>query len=230
MAAGSPAGAVAKKGGVINIADVQPIRAGSRPLSLGMALEAKIGIALDEHLRIDGAVRIVANDAAFAQRRVFENERPGLLPMALRAILVLPRHGQPARGFHDVHSVRVMALDTAHLSFNHRVMLRKMKFRADFLMALKARFGIFPRIDNELFLAAAAGHGDVLAPGPVAGFAAGLAGHFGIFQAQARMRARRKDAGDIGMTIQTRLVPDVSGALDLKGRNDRPVGGTGIEQ
>jgi hypothetical protein len=123
-----------------------------------------------------------------------------------------------------------MALDTIHFSLNHRVMLGKMKLRAGFLMALKARLRVFPWINNELFLAAATCHGDVLAPGAVTRFAAGSAWHFGIFHAQPRMRTGRKNTGDAGMAIQTRLIADVSGALDLKRHDDRTVGRTGIEQ
>ena len=195
-----------------------------------MALEAKVGVALDEHLGVDGTVGIVADGATFAECCVFEDEGPGLFAMALRAVFVDARHGQAARRFHDIHAVRVVALDTAHFSFNDRVMLRKVEFRASFLVALKARFGVFPGINNKFFLTTTAGRGDVLAAGAVTGFTAGLAGHFGIIDAQTCVRAGGKNAGDIGMTIQAGLVSDVSGAFDLQRGNDCPVGGTGIEQ
>lgn len=230
MTARSPAGAVAEKSGVVDIANKQPGDASDRLLALGMAFEAKVGVALDEHLGVDGTVRVVADGATFTERRMFEDEGTGLFAMALRAVFVDARHGQATRWFHDVHAVRVVALDAVHFSFNDRVMLRKVEFGTSFLVALKARFGIFARIDNKFFLTTTAGHGDVFAAGAVAGFTAGLPVHLGIIDAQAGVRAGGKNAGDIGMTIQAGLVADVSCAFDLQWGNDCPVGGAGIKQ
>ena len=103
-----------------------------------------------------------------------------------------------------------------------------MEFRADFLVALEAGFGVFARIDDKFVLAPAAGHGDVLAARPVTGFTAVLRRN--VLQVQARMRTGRKDPGYIGMAIEARFVADVRGSFNLQGHDDRSVSGAGIEQ
>jgi hypothetical protein len=227
MAAGRPAGAVAQEGAVVNITEK---KRSARGLCLGVAFDAQIVIALHEHLGIDGTVRVMADRAAFAQRGVLENERAGLFAMTLGAILVLPRHGEPAGGLHDIHPVGIVALHAIHFAFNDRMMLREVKFGPGFLMTLEAGFRVLAGIDDEFFESAAAGHGDVLAAWAMTGFAAALAGHSGIGDAQPGVRTAGEDAGNVGMTIHARLVADVSRAFDLQRSNDFPVGGTGIEQ
>jgi len=64
----------------------------------------------------------------------------------------------------------------------------------------------------------------------MAGFAAVLAGHLGVFDPQPRVGTGRKHVGDVRMTVGAGFVPDVGGAFDLKGNDDCPVGGTGIQQ
>jgi len=228
MATRRPTGAITHERAVIHIADIDT-SAGSRALRLGVAFKAQIGIPLHQHLRVDGAVRIVADGAAFAHRGVLENHGARLFPMALGAILIQARHGEPARRFHDVHPVGIVTLDATHFAFNDRVMLREMEFRPDFLVALEAAFGIFARVDNEFFQPAAASHGDVFAAGTMTRFAAALAGHVGSGETQPCMRARRKHAGDIGMAIEASLVSDVSCALDLERGHHRPIGRTGVQ-
>src|SRR6185437_9100336 len=183
VATSGPAGAVAKERGVIDVAD-KNFAGSHRVRHLGVAFEAKIGIPFHEHFGVDGAVRVVANGAAFAQGGMFENEGPGLLAMAGGAVFIHASHGQAAGRFHDVHSVRVVALDATHFAFNDRVMLWKMELRPGFLVAPETGFGILSRVDDEFFQAAASGHGDVFASGAVAGFAAAQAGQGGIRHAQ----------------------------------------------
>lgn len=98
-----------------------------RARRLGVTFQTKIIVPLDKHLRIDRAVRLVASGAALAQRFVFERVRFGLLAVTLRAAFIEARHGQPAFRFHDVHSVRIVALDTIHLRFEDGMMLRQVK-------------------------------------------------------------------------------------------------------
>jgi hypothetical protein len=104
---------------------------------LGVAAEAKIGITFDDHFEVDGAMRTVASDAAFAQCVVREDKRPSLISMARGATLILPRHGQAAGGFHHVHPVRIVALDAIHPAFNNRVVLRKVELGLYVQVALK---------------------------------------------------------------------------------------------
>ena len=127
-------------------------------------------------------MRVVANRAAFAQRGVLEDERPGLLAMTLAAGFVLARHSQASSGLQDVHPMRIMALDAIHLSFKDRMMLGKVELRARFLMALETGFGVLARIQDKFLRTAATGHRDVLAARAVAGLTTVLPGHFGRFQ------------------------------------------------
>jgi len=75
----------------------------------------------------------------------------------------------PRAGFHNVHAVRVMALDAVHLALDDRVVLRQVEFRVGIQVALKGRRRGPCGIDDE-FAASAAYH-DVFAGGAVAGFA-----------------------------------------------------------
>jgi hypothetical protein len=227
VAAGGPAGAVAQECAVVNVTEKNR---SARGLCLGVAFDAQIVIALHEHFGIDRTVRVMADGAAFAQRRVLENERASLFAMTLGAVLVLPRHGQAARRLHDIHPVRIVALHAIHFAFNHRMVLRQVKFSPGFLVTLKAGFRIFAGINDEFLQPAAAGHRDVLAPRAVTRFAAALARHFGVGDPQSRVRAAGKYSRNIGMTIKASLVPDESRAFDLQRGDDFPVGGTGIKQ
>ena len=76
---------------------------------------------------------------------MLEDKWPGLVAMALRATFVLPRHGQPARRFHDVAAVRIMALHAVHVPFDNRMMLRQIKFGVDVEMTLKTGRRILAR-------------------------------------------------------------------------------------
>ena len=68
MAPGGPATAQSQAAGVIPAADEYLTRC----LHLGMAAQAEIRIRLREHLRVHGAVRVVANRASLAHRRMLE--------------------------------------------------------------------------------------------------------------------------------------------------------------
>jgi hypothetical protein len=86
---------------------------------------------LGEQFGINRAVGRVADEAAFAQRRMLEDDRLGLLAVTLPAGLVAPGHGQAARRFVDVQPVRIMALGAIHLFFKDWVMLGKLKLGFD---------------------------------------------------------------------------------------------------
>ena len=137
VASGRPAGPHLQQRGVVGVPDVKAAAGNARALDLRMAPQAKVGVAGYEHFPVDGAMGIVTNGAAFAQRRVLEDEGPGLLAMALRAAFVLPGHGQSAPGFENVTPVRVVALDTGQAAFDDLVMLREAELRLDIQMTLK---------------------------------------------------------------------------------------------
>ena len=227
VAASCPAGAVAKKSGMVNVTDVK-VSDCTRLSHLGVTLDAEIHVTLQEHLCVDGTVRIVADGATLAQSGMLEYVRPRLLSMTGGAIFVQARNCQSTCGFHDVHAMRVVALDTIHFAFENRVMLRQMEFRARFLMALETGCGVVAGIDDEFFEASAAGHDNVLAPRAVAGFTAELAGHVGLFQTHPRVRTGGKHTGNVRMAIRAGFVPNVSSSLDLQRDNDRSIGRTGI--
>ena len=153
--------------------------------------------------------------AALAHGGMLVHNRPGLLAMAVGTRFVQAVHGQSTCGFHDVHAVRIVALDAIHIAFGHGMMLRKSKFRLYFHMASITGLWIFAGIDDEFFLSAAADHRNVLAAGPMTGFAAVLAGHGAVVTAQTRMRAAGKYAADFIVAIGAGLVTDISRPFDL---------------
>lgn len=151
-------------------------------------------------------MRAVANGAAFAHGFVFENKGPRLLPVTLRAVFILPRHRQTTGGFENIRAVWVMALHAIHSVFENGMAVRQLKLGVRFKVALKARCGIFPGIDDEF--SAPAPRRDVLARRAVTRFATGAARQFLLIEMNSRMNASWKFLQDRRMTIGARLVPD----------------------
>ena len=157
---------------------------------LGMTFQAKIGIVLREHFRIGGTMGSVADHAAFAERLVLVNERPGLLAMTLGAGFIQARHGQSAFRLEDVASVRVVALDAIHFIFEHWMMMGKFEFSLLLNVTLKTGGGFPAGIDDEF--AATAPALNMAAAGSVAGFATGSAREFFLIKMDAGMDAAGK--------------------------------------
>ena len=178
-----------------------------------MAFQTEIRIAYGQHLAIDGAVRIVANRAALAQGFVLENKWARLLAMTTGATFVLSRHGQAPSRFENVEAMRIMALDAIHFAFDDWVALRQIELSVSLKMALETCSRVLPRIDDEL--PASAARGDVLASGPMAGFATGLANELGVGKMDPRVRAGGKGSADVGVAIVTRLIADVTCARNF---------------
>jgi len=174
--------------------------------NLRVAFQAKIIVPLYQHLRVDRSVRLMADGAAFPEGFVLEDKWPRLLAMTLRASFVQPRHHQTAGWFVDVHPVRIVTLHAIHLPFADRMMLRQIDFRVRLQMTLQTSGRIASRIYNES--ASPAADRDVPAAGSVTGFAPALSGHFRAFEVHPRMRTRRKNARDVGVTFKARLVAD----------------------
>jgi hypothetical protein len=162
---------------------------------------------------------VVTHGAPFAQGFVFENKWPRLLPMALCAVLIQPRHRQPARWFEYVAAVRIVALDAVHVTFNHWMMLRHAEFRFRLQMALKTRSRVFSRVHNKLTSSSACL--DVLAAGPVAGFAARFAVESGVVDVDTGMGTGGKNSGNIRMTLGTGAIADIGCARDIRRCNNR---------
>jgi hypothetical protein len=186
----------------------------ARPLHLGMAAEAKIGVALNQQLAVYGAMRVVANCASFPQGFVLENERLRLFPVALPTGLVEPCHCQPAGRFLDIHPVRVMALNAVHSGLDYRVVLGEGEFGMDVQVAFKAGRRVFAGIDDESPSAAA--QLDVPATRSMARFAPALAGHGCRFHVKPRVRAGWKHTHVIGVAILASLVAHVVSAGNLQ--------------
>jgi hypothetical protein len=137
---------------------------------------------------------------------VFENEWPRLFAVTLRAILIEPRHRETAGGLENIAAVWVVALDTIHPAFNHRVMLRQVELGVGSHMALKTSGWFFAWVDDEL--ATPAPRRDVLAAGTVARFAARLTCALTILQMNPRMGARRELTNDLAVAIGAGFVAD----------------------
>ena len=113
VAAAGPAGALLHVGAMRHLANEYFTRS-PRTLHLGVAFEAKVLVALDEHLPVDRTMRTMADNAAFTERLVLKDEWPRLFAMALGAVLVELGHGESARWLENVTAMRVVTLPAVH--------------------------------------------------------------------------------------------------------------------
>ncbi len=185
---------------------------------LGVAAQAKVCIGLDQHFPVDGTVWVMTGGATFAQRFVFEHDRPGLFPMTLGTTFVPPRHCQPARRFENVGPMRIMALHAVHAAFENGVMLRQTEFNMRLQMALKACGGVLAGVHDEFAASAARRH--MQAAGTMAGFAAALTGHGSAFDMDASVGTGREYADVVCVAIRTAFVAHVMRAGDFRGCKD----------
>jgi hypothetical protein len=189
-------------------------------MHLGVAFEAKIVVALDEHFVGNRSMRLMTNRAAFPQRFMLVNHRPRLFAVAFGAALVQPReadrrpHGEggAVRRFEDVRAVRIMALHAIHPAFEDRVMLRQSKLRVNVEMTRKTCLRVTAGINNEL---ASAARFHVQAAGSVTGFASSGLVAWRFFNVQSCMRAGGKRASEFGMTLGTGFVAHESCSFDF---------------
>jgi hypothetical protein len=219
VAAGGPASAHLQVTGVIDDADVDlPLRhAGAGHLR--MTAQAKVWIILREHFTVHRTVRVVAGRTTFPHRWMLKHDRACLFPMTLRATFIPPGHGQSARRFENVAAVGIVALDAIHPAFQHRMMVRRLKFAPGFQMALQAGRRILARIDDEF--ESAAGF-NVFAAGSVTRFTSGI-----VFPQtgcmKAGMGAGWKALDDRGVAIQASLVADFMRPRNHQRHINRPV-------
>ena len=113
---------------------------------------------------------------------MLENKGARLRFMALRAVLILPRHRQAARRLENIAAVRVMTVHTIHMALNNGMMLRQIKFPLHVEMTLKARGRTLSGINDQVCMATRT---NMLAAGAVARFATNLAAHRRILNVQA---------------------------------------------
>ena len=150
--------------------------------------------------------------------------------LALSAGLVQTGHGEPARRFHDIGTVRIVAGNAIHFAFGHRMMLRQMEFGIDIQVALIARLRIAAGIEDE-FLPTLPTDGDMLARRTVTRFTAVLAFHLPSIKTQSGMGAGRKNTRNVAVAIGANLVSDEACALNSGRHNDGSLySGTGDHQ
>jgi len=217
VTSGAPTGPAAQECRVRSFTD-ENLAAKRRHLCV--TFQAQVVVALHQHLVRDRPVRLMADDATFAQRLMLENHRARLLAMAFGATFVQARHAcrRPdaercaMRRFHDVRAVRIMALHAIHSPFQHGMMLRQFELRMNLHMTGKTRLRIAPGVHNQP--ASAAGL-YVQAPRAMARFASGGIRVRRAFDMQAYVRARRKHASELAMAINACFVADECCSFDL---------------
>ncbi len=108
----------------------------SRGLLLKVALQTEHVVALNQHSRVDGAVRLMTGGATLAHRLVLKHERAPLRHVAFSTSVLLRGEGGPAAD--DRRSlVRIVAIAATDFPFEYRMMTGQSKTARDFQMALE---------------------------------------------------------------------------------------------
>lgn len=183
-----------------------------------MAAEAEIRVAGDEHLLIHGAVRIVADRAAFLHRLVREEERTFLRGVALRASLV-GGFKRGARALNDFAFMRIVAIAASHLAREDRVGVGQAELTALVQMAGEAGLGRFIGINNRTLAAASL---DVDRSGTVACFAADVRA-FVVLKRNVAMSRAFEVTCLVFMTVSALVGTNIGGARHIRRGYDRSV-------
>lgn len=215
-----PTGAIGKPGSMVLIPDRHLpglyCRAGRGQLHLEMALQAERCVALEQHARVNGSVRIVAGGATIAQRLVMEHERTFLRHMALEAgVIGAHQRGPAALG--GISLVRVVAIHAAHPPLENRMRVRQVKLCPHFHMALEAGLRRFAGVEDRVRRAARL---DVLAAGAMARFATDVLRVLAL-RLEPRMGRSRKVARDFRMAVRAALGADEGRSRNAGRRHDR---------
>lgn len=161
----------------------------------------------------------MAGHASFAERFVFEGKRSGLLAVALRAGFVQSRHRQSSGGFEDIASMGIVALRAVHVILDQGMVIGQLELGLNVEVTLKTGGWVFARVRNEL--PSSASGRDMFAARSMAGFATRHPGPFQIVPVQPPVRACRKKARDVCVTIDAGAVSNEHGAVDLRRFNSR---------
>lgn len=181
-------------------------------LDLRVTFQAEIRVPLDKEFGVDRTMRLMTRGASFAHCFVFEHEWTDLIPVAISATLVQPRHRQPAGRSSDVRAMRIMTIAAAETAFEDRMMLRQVELRVSRQVTLETRGGFVARIDDP-FPGARPCH--MPAAGAVTRFASRLAGHPEVVVTmELAMGASGKHAGVFLMALGAGGVAHIRGALD----------------
>ena len=196
-------------------------------------------------------MRTVADDATIAQRFMLVNKWAALRSVALKTGFVFAQEGDTATHQGLLHAgsatfnrspfVRIVAIDTTHFAFQHRMMMWQFKTCAHFEVALEAGLRVAPRIDNR---PTAAARFDMQTAGAMARFAAHVRGllysyatlclaafsaalvcvyRFPCCSLQSRMRGCSEVTHDLMMTRVACIRPNEFGAWNARWRKDRSV-------
>ena len=222
VTAGAPTCAPAQKGSVRNIPDKNLPAHG---MHLGVALEAKVVVALEKHLVRNRTVGLMADDAPFPQRLVLIDHRARLFTMTLRAGFVKARQNRlrpRAKGgamgcFENIRSVRVVALHAVHSLLEDRVVVRQPELRVDFEMTTQTGLRRAAGVDDEPSAPAAGLR--VQTAGPMTRFATGRLRTGRAIDVNSRVGAGGKYASELGMAIDAAFIAQESCAFD-RCRND----------
>lgn len=154
MAASGPARAPTESARVFLPADKDPTAGG---LLLEVALQAQNVITLDQHPRVDGAVRLMAGRAALTHRLVLEHKRTSLGDVTLAARLLLRGKACPTAD-DRLSLVRIMTIGATDFSstrdgpgmrpVQHWMSVRQTKLGALIQVALETGLRRFARVDN----------------------------------------------------------------------------------
>ena len=149
VAAGGPAGAATEEGRMVASADQDDAWGG---LLLEVTLQTEVGVAGLEHLRVHGAVRIVAGDAAFAGGFVLEDVGAGLGSVTFDATAVDAVKLRSAFGDRST-LVRVVTVTATHLAVHHGMAEGEIEFAALIQVTLEAGLRRVAGIDDRAGLA-----------------------------------------------------------------------------
>ena len=196
---------------MIDAAKAHHAAAGQRGIGdLRVAPQAQVVVARRQQVIVDRTVRLMAGGTTFPQGFVDEYKGSGLIAVALSTRLIKSRKRQTARWFVNVHAMRVVALHTVQLPFDHGMPVRQAKLRMNFLVTGEARRRIATGIDDGF--PAPASQSDMFTARAVTGFTARLTFHREIRDVEPRVRTGEEGAADIGMAIEANLIADEAGA------------------
>jgi len=211
---GGPAGSLIDEAVVGGGANEELAGRNAGALDLSVATEAEVIIALDEQFGADGAVRLVASDAAFPHGFVFEHFEGALFAVALDTGFILSGHGEAAGRFHDIAAVRIVTLNAVHLAFHDGVPVGEVKLAVHFEVALEAALRVPAGVENELTFGGGLG---MFAAGAVARFAPGHARGGAGVDVPAGVGTFGEDSDEISVAIFAGVVTDVIGPGGLQG-------------